>query len=179
MQYQHRHAHAIDERPGVERVSQLEQRCRHLGLGAVAMERVEVPAHLDVAGRMEDVRQRSGAEPPVRSHRPDERLADLLRRQPLAEQVAAIEDHAIDAIGILRRLRERDRPTARKREQVEPRCSEVLDECRQIIDLGMERERGPRPIAQADADPIVADQAKPFGQASEEPAVRRVIRVAL
>ena len=55
----------------------------------------------------------------------------------------------------------------------------VLDERGDVVELRLERERGPRAVAQPDPDAIVPHDAQPPGQPLEEAHVGGLLRVAL
>src|SRR5262249_6996790 len=125
MEDERRRAHALDDRPRVERERQLEKPRRDLRFCALALKLLEPPLSLTIAW-IEKLRQRARAKPPVRAHERGERPLHVGRQQRLASEVAREEDDPLDVLRMLRCIRERDGPAAGAAEEEHSRCPEVF-----------------------------------------------------
>src|SRR5262249_45284454 len=116
MDHERGRAHAIDERPRVERERQLEQSCRDLRIGALALTILEPALALTVA-RIEELGERAGTEPPVRANERGESPLRLRRQERFSGEIAREKHELLDAVRMPCRIGERNGPAARATEE--------------------------------------------------------------
>src|SRR6185437_5322535 len=97
----------------------------------------------------------------------------------LTPGVAAVQDEAAHALGMAKRVRDRDGAALRDAEQGEAVQLQVVDDGLEIADPGLERELVDRPVGEAAAALVVADQSVIAGQLPDPVAPDRALAVVL
>ena len=163
----------------VGRERQLEQVRGHLGARGVALERRERRPLLPGSARHERVGQHAAAEPPVLSNELVHRVAGDRSGQLCAVRERAVENEAVDALAVARRVYDGRAAGERAADEAEPAELQVADERVEHAELVFERHRlaRPRTIRHAAAEPVVADDLLPRSEALHEAPVRRDLPV--
>ena len=160
MHHDRRRAHLLEQRAHVHPVGELQQGRGRLGLRGRSLIAHESPPRLAVLRADEDVGQNARPQPPVRTHRGGERLADVGRRDRGSVCVGPVQQQPIHPLRKPRRERDRSTPARRAPDQGGAIDPQLVHDGAQQSDLVVERQRSRIDVAVRHARPrmVVADQ---------------------
>ena len=179
VKHERRRRHAREERPGIGREVELEERGGDVGVRRVALVAAERLDLLAAPARHEQAGEHLRGEHPVHAREVDERASRRIG-DVVARRVAAEEDDLAHALRRFGREPGGREPGARAREQRRRPVGARVEHRRELRGLGLGSRRPlERTVGEPCAEPVVADDPMRPGEALEERARIGVVPLLL